>query len=94
MSYRLCYGSDSKRKRKCVGYFGLIGVTLIVAVWISVFRYALPQQAQKFREVFLPWSSTEVRAAVVNLRTEVQNGISIQEAVQTFCTALMYDAEK
>ena len=95
MSYRIEYESKPDRKKEKTSHFGLIGVTIVITVWFLAFSWNmfwfLPEQAQKFREVFFPWSSAEVQTAVSNLKDDVRSGLSFQEAAQTFCLDLLND---
>lgn len=89
MSYRIQYGGIPGKTQKNTKAFGLAGVATIVLVWLLAFSWFLPEQAERFREVFFPWASSEVQSAMVDFREDVRSGISFHEAMQTFCRDLM-----
>ena len=89
MSYRIFYGRKTERRKKNFGFLGIIGVTVVLMAWLLAFSWLHTEHARKFREVFFPWSSSELQTAMANLKEDVHNGIPFQEAAQTFCWDLI-----
>ena len=75
--------------------FGLIGVFVVGMVCALSLGFALPEQAQRLRELLFPWTLPEVKSAFSELTTQIRRGEPLQTAVSAFCEEILdgaYDA--
>ncbi len=95
MSYSIHYGPDRPRSApKKRSHFGLVGAVLVIMVCAVAVGWALPGQAEQFKQALLPWTRSEVRTAFADLREDVREGQSLQDALTAFCLEIIHDAER
>ncbi len=93
MSYSIHYDSDNPNFRsQKKPLFGLIGAILVIMVCAAAIGWAIPQQAMQFRQVLLPWTRTEVKAAFAELREDLRQGEPLSDAVTAFCLEIIHDS--
>lgn len=95
MSYSICYGPERpKPEQKKRSYFGLAGAVAIIIICSIAIGWAIPQQVNQFVQALLPWTRSEVIAAFSELRNDVKEGKSINDAVTDFCLEIINAAEQ
>ena len=95
MSYSISYGLDKARyEKKKQPYFGLIGAVVIIVVCALVIGWSIPQQAERFALALFPWTRTEVRSSILQLKENIKDGQSLADAVTTFCLEIIHNAEQ
>ena len=93
MSYSIHYDSDNPNFRaQKKPLFGFVGAILVIMVCAAAIGWAIPQQAKQFREVLLPWTRTEVKAAFSELRDNLLQGEPLSDAVTAFCLEIIHDS--
>lgn len=94
MSYTIHYGPETpKFAPKKKGYAGLVGAVIIIMICSAAIGWSIPKQTELFVKALFPWTRTEVKAALADLRNEVRNGEPITDAVTTFCRELIYETD-
>ena len=95
MSYSISYGPDRpKPAPKKQSYFGLAGAVTVIVVCALVIGWWIPQQAEQFAQVLLPWTKNEVKAAFAELREDIHDGQPLSDAVTAFCLEIIHDAKQ
>lgn len=93
MGYSIHYGPDrpqfAKRKRN---YAGFIGAVVILMVCAMAAGWALPQQAERFKQALFPWTRDQVQSAFAEFQENVRDGEPLSDAVTDFCREIIDNA--
>ena len=94
MSYKISYGAARPMKHRNTNGLAYLGVAIVFAGWLLALGFAMPTQAAKFREMFIPWSQQAVQDALADLRSDVREGVAFREAAEAFCVDLLMDGNE
>ena len=92
MSYTIHYGPETPKPATHKKFFlGFVGAIIIIMICSIAIGWAIPKQTEQFVQALFPWTRTEVKSALTDLREEIMDGQPISDAVAAFCRELIYE---
>lgn len=93
MSYRISYGPKTPIKYQLPRPVNkkFVMLTAIAAILILAV-IAFPTQAQALKHKLLPWTTPESKAAISTMLTDIEQGVSYEDAITAFCAEIIRNA--